>query len=320
MGEHIMDVVLNAFQSVLSIIILIVLGYFLARRGFLDKNAASLFSRLVINVSLPAMMVYNVLSFFDREKLYSSGNGIIIPAASMLICYFVAVATAKLIKVNPERKGIFQAMFFASNTIFMGMPVNMALFGEQSVSYVLFYYAANTTIFWTLGIYSISKDKGGSKDKVFSINTVKRIFSPPLLGLLAGLLIVMSRIQLPIFILDSCRYLGELTTPMSLLYIGISFSAVDIKKFKFDKDMAALLLGRFVISPLVVYGLTLIFPIPGLMAKVFIIQSAMPVITQSAIIAGAYGGDQYYATYMVTLTTILSVAFIPAYMVLISGI
>jgi predicted permease len=85
MGEHIMDVVLNAFQSVLSIIILIVLGYFLARRGFLDKNAASLFSRLVINVSLPAMMVYNVLSFFDREKLYSSGNGIIIPAASMLI-------------------------------------------------------------------------------------------------------------------------------------------------------------------------------------------------------------------------------------------
>ena len=31
-GEHIMDVVLNAFQSVLSIIILIVLGYFLAQR------------------------------------------------------------------------------------------------------------------------------------------------------------------------------------------------------------------------------------------------------------------------------------------------
>lgn len=315
-----MDVVLNAFQSVLSIIILIVLGYFLARRGFLDKNAASLFSRLVINVSLPAMMVYNVLSFFDREKLYSSGNGIIIPAASMLICYFVAVATAKLIKVNPERKGIFQAMFFASNTIFMGMPVNMALFGEQSVSYVLFYYAANTTIFWTLGIYSISKDKEGSNEKIFSISTAKRIISPPFLGFLTGLLLVILGIRLPRFLIDSCKYLGELTTPMSLLYIGITFSAVDTKKFKFDKDMAALLLGRFVISPLVVYALTLVFPIPGLMAKVFIIQSAMPVITQSAIIAGAYGGDQYYATYMVTLTTILSVAFIPVYMLLISGI
>lgn len=238
----------------------------------------------------------------------------------MLICYAVAVLISNIIKVNPERKGIFRAMFFASNTIFIGLPVNLALFGEQSVPYVLFYYVANTTVFWTIGIHSISKDKGGSKDKVFSINTVKRIFSPPLLGLLAGMLIVMSGIRLPNFMLDSCRYLGQLTTPLSLLFIGISFSTIKIKDITFDKDMAALLLGRFVISPLIVYFLTFIIPIPSLMTKVFIIQSAMPVIAQSAIVAAAYGGDQYYATYMVTITSILSVAFIPVYMVLMKGI
>jgi len=227
---------------------------------------------------------------------------------------------AKLIKVRPERKGIFRTMFFASNTIFMGMPVNLALFGEQSVPYVLFYYFANTTTFWTIGIHSISKDKGGDRDKIFSVDTLKRIFSPPLLGLLTGTLLVVSGIRLPDFIIDSCGYLGELTTPLSLLFIGISFSTVNIKDIKFDKDMAALLLGRFVISPLAVYALTFIIPIPSLMTKVFIIQSAMPVIAQSAIVAGAYGGDHYYATYMVTISTILSVVFIPVYMVLMSGI
>ena len=315
-----MDVILNALQSVLSIVVLIILGYYLARKGFFNDGAAALFSKLVINVSLPPMMISNMVSFFDRENIYSVGKGIIIPFASMLICYAVAVLISNIIKVNPERKGIFRAMFFASNTIFIGLPVNLALFGEQSVPYVLFYYVANTTVFWTIGIHSISKDKGGSKDKVFSINTVKRIFSPPLLGLLAGMLIVMSGIRLPNFILDSCRYLGQLTTPLSLLFIGISFSTIKIKDITFDKDMAALLLGRFVISPLVVYALTLIIPIPSLMTKVFIIQSAMPVIAQSAIVAAAYGGDQYYATYMVTITSILSVAFIPVYMILMNGI
>jgi len=71
---------------------------------------------------------------------------------------------------------------------------------------------------------------------------------------------------------------------------------------------------------LVVYALALLIPIPSLMVKVFIIQSAMPIITQSAIIAKAYDVDYNYATVMVTVTTVLSVFFIPAYMVLISGI
>jgi len=320
MGEHIMDVILNALQSVLSMVVLTLLGWFLARRDFFGEGAAELFSRLVINVSLPAMMVSNIVSYFDREELYSAGKGIIIPFASIIICYAVAVVISEIIKVNPERKGIFRTMFFASNTIFVGLPVNLALFGEQSVPYVLFYYIANTTTFWTIGIYSISRDKGGSREAIFSINTVKRIFSPPFLGFLTGMLLVMSRINLPGFILDSCRYLGQMTTPLSLLFIGISFSTINIKDIKFDKDTAALLLGRFVISPLIVYTLTLVIPIPSLMTKVFVIQSAMPVIAQSAIVAAAFGGDQNYATYMVTITSILSVVFIPVYMVLLNGI
>ncbi|KUO71597.1 MAG: malate transporter [Clostridia bacterium BRH_c25] len=315
-----MGIVLNAFQSVLSIVIMIALGYFLTRKGFFDESVSQLFAKLVINVSLPALMISSLLTVFDREKLYSAGNGIIIPVASMLICYAVAIVVAKLIRIKPERKGIFQAMFFASNTIFMGMPVNLALFGEQSTPYVLFYYAANTTLFWTIGVYGIGKDKKGSEEKLFSINTVKRLFSAPLLGLLAGLLLVLLGIQLPSFIMDSCKYLGNLTTPLSLLFIGITFSTINIKDIKLDKDMTALLLGRFVISPLVVYALALVIPISGLMTKVFIIQSAMPIITQSAIAAKAYDVDYRYATVMVTVTTVLSILFIPVYMVLMSGI
>jgi predicted permease len=202
----------------------------------------------------------------------------------------------------------------------MGMPVNLALFGEKSTPYVLFYYAANTTLFWTIGMYGISKDKKGCEDRLFCMNTVKRIFSPPLLGFFAGLTMIMLELQLPSFIMDSCKYIGNLTTPLSLLFIGITFSTINIKDIKLDWDMTALLFGRFVFSPLVVYGLSLVIPIPSLMTKVFIIQSAMPVITQAAITARAYDVDYRYATVMVTVSTILSVLFIPVYMLLMSGI
>ncbi|MHB1393899.1 MAG: AEC family transporter [Clostridia bacterium] len=315
-----MDIVLNALQSVLSIVVMIGLGYYLTRKGLFDEGVSKLFTNIVVNVSLPALMVSNLLTVFDREKLYSAGKGIIIPFASMFICYAAAMVLVRLINVKPERKGIFQAMFFASNTIYMGMPVNLALFGEKSTPYVLFYYAANTTLFWTLGIYGISKDKKGCEDRIFCMNTLKRIFAPPLLGFLAGLAMIILGIQLPSFIMESCKYIGNLTTPLSLLFIGITFSTISIKDIKLDKDMTALLFGRFIFSPLVVYALTLVIPIPSLMTKVFIIQSAMPVITQSAITARAYDVDYRYATVMVTVTTILSILFIPVYMVLMSGI
>ena len=315
-----MLIVLNALQTALSIVIMIALGYYLTRRGMFDEGVSKLFTRLVIDVALPASMVYNLLTVFDREKLYSAGKGIIIPFATMLICYVLAIAVSKLIKVKPERRGVFQVMFFASNTIFMGMPINLALFGEQSTPYVLFYYAANTTLFWTIGIYTIGKDKKGNENKILSMDTVKRIFSPPLLGFLTGILLIIMGIKLPTFIMDSCKYIGSLTTPLSLLFIGITFSTISIKDIKFDKDMLALIIGRFVVSPLVVYAMALLIPIPSLMTKVFIIQAAMPVIAQSAIIAKDYDVDYRYATLMITVSTVLSVLFIPVYMVLMSGL
>ena len=49
-------------------------------------------------------------------------------------------------------------MFTCSNTIFIGLPINMAIFGSRAVPYVLIYYIANTTFFWTWGVYKISQD------------------------------------------------------------------------------------------------------------------------------------------------------------------
>jgi len=46
--------------------------------------------------------------------------------------------------------------------------------------------------------------------------------------------------------MDSCRYLGNMTTPLSMLFIGIVIARVEWKKLKFEKDYIAVLVGRFV--------------------------------------------------------------------------
>jgi predicted permease len=207
-------------------------------------------------------------------------------------------------------------MFFVSNSIFIGLPVNLALFGEQSVPYVLLYYIANTSLFWTIGAGGIRNDGASGNDKVSVIEVVKKIFSPPLLGFLFAIALILGDISLPHFILDTCKYLGSMTTPLSMLFIGIAIYGVKLSNIKISKDMIAILIGRFVISPMIVMAIAHVMPLPLLMKKVFIIQAMLPVMTQTAIVAKSYHGDTEYAAIMTTVTTILAILVIPVYMLI----
>lgn len=171
-------------------------------------------------------------------------------------------------------------------------------------------------MFWTLGIYLISRDGSGDKPRLISPQTLKHIFSPPLLGFIAGIALVIADIKLPSFITEVCRYLGSCTTPLSMLFIGISIYSVKISEINLSKDMVALVAGRFIIAPILVLLLTFVLPIPALMREVFIIQAAMPIIASSSIIAKAYNADYKYAAVMTTVTTVIAMIMIPIYMVL----
>lgn len=310
---------LNAIQGILSIIILIGVGYYLSYKNWFNDDTGKLFSRMVTSLSLPAYMISNLLSTYDREKLMQLINGLMAPFISMILCYGIGMLVAKLIKVRPNRFGTFSAMFGLSNTIFVGLPINLALFGEQCLPYVMVYYIANTIIFWTIGAYGIRRDGEKIKLKLFTLENVKKIFSPPLTAILLAALLIVLGIKLPNSIMESCKYLGNLTTPLAVLFIGIVIYSVKPTKIKLSKDMVAILLGRFIFAPLLIIGICYKLPLPILMKQVFVIQAAMPVMTQTPIVARMYGADYEYSAVMATVTTIVSLLMIPIYMVLISS-
>lgn len=313
-------IILSALESIISIIIMIAIGCFLTYKKWFDEKMSVVFTKLVCNLSLPCFMISNVVGNFDKNKIVHLSKGAVIPFLSMAVTYLIAIAVSKIIKVKKGRIGTFRSMFFVSNCIFIGLPINMALFGSKSIPYALIYYMANTTFFWTIGSYGIYMDGQNSKgghQSIFSMETFKRIFSPPLIGFIVAIILIILNIHLPKFILDTCKYFGNLTTPLSMLFIGITLYSFKSEEIKLDKDMLAVLLGRFLASPLLIFISAYYLPVPALMKKVFVIQAAMPVMTNTAIVARSYNADYKYATVMTLVTTVLSAVFIPLYMVLL---
>ncbi|MBO2537422.1 AEC family transporter [Rummeliibacillus suwonensis] len=315
-----MNVLVLAVESVITMLLLIGTGYYLSARKWFNQVNSGLIAKLVTNIALPAYMLHFILTDFSRDKLMHLAPGVVVPIVSIVITMFVSFAFCKLLKVKDGRKGTFSSMFFNSNSVFIGIPLNLALFGAESLPYVLLYYFANTFFFWTLGVQLISKDGVGgnnSSGKTSFSAVAKKVINPPLIGFFLAVILLMLNVKLPDFLMSYFKFTGNLTTPLSMLFIGISIFFTGITSIKFTKDMLGILLGRFVIAPGIMILIVWFLPLPLLMKQVFVMQAAMPVMTNAPVVAKVNHADSEYAAIMVTVSTIASLFIVPIWMLIV---
>lgn len=313
-----MENFISAIQGVLEIVIIITVGYILANKNWFDIKIADLFAKLVLNVSLPLNIMVNITSFFKKEELISLASDLTIPFLSIILSFFLGYFLAEIFKVKKGRKGIFVGIFSLSNSIFIGLPMSQALFGERATPFTLLYYMANTTIWWSAGVYVISME-ADKNVKIFSWNTIKRVFNIPLIGFIIGVILVLLDITLPKFLFESFKMIGNLTTPLSLFYVGIIIKEMGVTKFYMDKDTLLIFIGRFLVSPILVIGLSYLIKVPKITRDVFVIMSAMPAMVNSAIVARIYNADYEFAVKMITYTTLLSIMILPLWMTILNS-
>lgn len=305
---------LEAYLNILVIFLLMFVGYLLSYKQWFSNRTADVFSKVVLNLALPFNMFLTITERFSKEEFLTLFKGMIIPILSMLLTLLFSLIYRRLLHVKESRKGTFATIFTCSNTIFIGLPINLAIFGEKAVPYVLLYYIVNTSIFWTLGIYFIAQDDPHIKEATVTFHplvALKKVFSPALLGFIIGLVWMLLNMQVPSFIADFGGYLANLTTPLSMFAIGIIVYFHGIKNLKINKDIIGVLLGRYVFSPLIVWLLGQWIAVPALMLQVFIIQSAMPVQNSIPILARNYHADEEFAASSLGYSVLLYLIYIP---------
>lgn len=314
-----MEGVLHGLEGIFEVLFIIAIGVVLSKKGWFGSNMSAVFSKLVMKISLPLYMLCQMEKDFTHDSLIRIAPDLILPFASIFLAYIVGRIAAKGLHIRRERQGVFVTCFFIANTIFIGLPVNLALFGTQSVPSVMLYYMANTTMFWTLGIYHIVNDSQGGKGNMplFSAQTIKKVFSPPLMGFLIGLDLVLANIKLPNFLLTSFQYVGNMATPMSLLVIGIEMAGISLSDIHWDRDVVGALIGRFLVCPACVLALLPFIPVTPMSAQVFTMQASMPAMTQMTVVAKSIGADVRYSTQVTFITVVMGIVVIPLYMFIV---
>ena len=325
-------VFLTSLQSIIPIVLLIALGYILKGRGMFNDTFSSNLSRLIMSVILPAGVFVSVLHHMQTSDLWDLRYGLLVVGLTYFVSYIVAFIMMKILRVPPGRRGIFINMVVNDNCLFIGLPVQIALFGPEALPYFLLYYIGNTISVWMVGVFLIEMDPlpqnssatGESVRPSGHKFSWKKLLPPPLMGFIVALIFLYAQIPLPTILHNTLNYLGDMVTPLSLLYIGIVLHDAGLKSMALNKDSLGGIFGRFVIAPLIMFGVIItVRYIGGITLEpiamiTFIVQSAGPVIAVLPIVANESGADLPFATGLVMISTILFVFVIPLIMELLT--
>ncbi|GCL68144.1 AEC family transporter [Veillonella tobetsuensis] len=325
-------VFLTSLQSIIPIVLLIALGYILKGRGMFNDTFSSNLSRLIMSVILPAGVFVSVLHHMQTSDLWDLRYGLLVVGLTYFVSYIVAFIMMKILRVPPGRRGIFINMVVNDNCLFIGLPVQIALFGPEALPYFLLYYIGNTISVWMVGVFLIEIDPlpqnssatGESVRPSGHKFSWKKLLPPPLMGFIVALIFLYAQIPLPTILHNTLNYLGDMVTPLSLLYIGIVLHDAGLKSMALNKDSLGGIFGRFVIAPLIMFGVIItVRYIGGITLEpiamiTFIVQSAGPVIAVLPIVANESGADLPFATGLVMISTILFVFVIPLIMELLT--
>lgn len=305
-----MTTLLNGIISVLVVFIILGVGFYFTKRKKWPDNTNKVFSTTVVQIAAPSLAIVSIENRFTPDMLRAAFWNLLIIAASLFFMYVLGKLLSRLLKLPPKKRAVFETTFTFNNTMFIGLPINQIVFGHEGLPYLFTFYLVTIVLFWSLGAYTLCKasNMGG---KSFS---VKKIFSPGLIGVLIGCLLVEMEWHLPVILETSLTYLGDICVPLSLLVIGSNLAkSVSRGVAKVTKDQVVILLGKFILHPLIIWGAFSLLGIDGLPLKVFILTASLPCHAQTAIMAEYYDLEGEYASNLVSLSTLISLVTIPIY-------
>ena len=293
--------------SMVELFIIIFVGYFIYKAKIVDDNFTKKFTKLVLDVTLPAMILASVLTLEERQELYDVITAIAVAAALFFVVLpGIGFFLAKLIRAKKEQIGLYTFMNAYSNVGFMGFPVIEGLCGSVGLFYTAIFNLIFNLSIYTLGIWMMNK--GREDAEKFN---VKRLLSPGVLLSALSIVIYFLDIKFPTVITETIESIGSITSPAAMLLIGCSLAKMDIKSVFTEVRIYPWTIIKQLIIPLLLwFPLTMIIK-NELVLNVTYVLIAMPVANSAVLFATNYGGDSELAAKTTFITTLISLITVP---------
>lgn len=290
-------------QQMGILFVYMMIGYVACKKEYFDQEFGKKLSWLVVNVANPMLAISAVVN--NEEQIAKKDFYVTVLLAICFYAFFLILAQIlpRLIGVQKSDIGVYKMMTTFNNIGFMGFPVIAAAYGNGALIYAVPFSIMFNILCYTWGIQTLcgGGEKGNWK-RIINIGTISGIIS---------IVLFFMQIPVPKMICSLSAGLSNLTGPLSMLVIGISIAAMELKDLFTDVKLLKFAFVKLLVVPVAVMLLVCQVIDNQLICEVFLVMMATPAASMCAMLSQQYGGDYELAAKGVALTTILSVITMP---------
>lgn len=294
---------LTTLNQTTVLLFIMSLGYILGKLKLLDQNAGTVLSRLESFIFLPAV-VFQSFSRNFTVKVFTEQKGILISGFIILIAgLIISIFLAKLFTKDKDLNKIYIYAFTISNNGYMGLTLVGSVFGDDALfKMILFCIPANIFIY-TVGIMLLTPQSG----KI----SFKSLLNPSIIAMVAGAVIGIIGIQLPLIVDEAATSLSKCMAPVAMLLTGFIIAKNNILELLKAKKAYFASLIRLVVLPIVGGVILKLIGVPEDLMIVSLAFLSMPIGLNTVVFPAAYGGNSTVGAQMAFISHTLSIITIP---------
>ena len=291
----------NMMNLQIILFLLIFVGIYARKRGYITEDSRKKLSDLFINVILPCNIIISFNVKLTGKIVSSAGVILLIAFGVQFFSWFLSLFLYR--RVEHGKQMVLRYATIVSNSGFMGNPVVQGIYGMQGLLYASIYLIPVRIFMWSAGL------------SLFTVTDKKKVVKnlllhPCIIAVYIGIILMLLQFRIPIFLTDTITDISNCTTAMAMIIIGSILADVSIKK-TFSPLMLYYSAIRLILIPLAVLVLLKLLHADNLLTGVAVILAGMPAASTTAILAMQYDCDAEYASQCVLVTTFLSLATIP---------
>ncbi len=298
------------FQSILTLIGIGVLGFWVLRRGIIPENVIAVLSRLAIDIALPSVIFAGIILDFDPQRTPGWWQ---LPLWWLLFAAIALVLTLlfRLLARKTFRSEFAISLFF-QNGLFFPIIIIAGLFGPGSpyLAQLFIFIIFHPVLFFSTYHFFF----GHSEENQQQTLNLQRIINPVLVSTFLAMGIVLSGAAkyLPSFFVNIFNMLGAMTLPLIMIILGGSLY-IDFQKKGdvFFWEVLKFVAVKNILFPLIFIGLLFLVQPAYHIALIIFLQSAVPPITGVPIQVARAGGNVSLANQYLLGSFVFSIVSIP---------
>lgn len=232
-----MEMALILFNKLLSMFLMIAVGWLFVRSGILKSQESRALSLLSLYVVCPVA----IMNAFEVEPTSEVISGLLLAVFFAVLTHVIFITGVKLLQRPLKLNEIDRASIIYSNAGIIAIPIVNAILGPEWVIYTCAYNAVQLCLLWTHCRILVSGESRVEPKKI--------ILNPNIIAIIVGMFILFTGFRFPGPISSAIDDIAGMIGPVGMMITGMIIGGVPMKKLLSMRRVWLIVFLRLIVAP-----------------------------------------------------------------------